>query len=217
MDGSKKPVVIYGAGGHGKVVLDALERCSRTVLGFVDDDASGAEHCGYAVFASLDGGEVGDDVEVVVAIGDAAARERVTARVREAGYDLATVVHASATIGRDAVIGPGVMILAQAAVNPGCRLGQGTIINTGATVDHDCLIGDFAHVGPGARVAGGVMVGDRVLIGVGASLIPGVKIGSDAVVGAGAVVIGDVEAGVTVAGCPAKRILPKVHSVSPRR
>jgi sugar O-acyltransferase (sialic acid O-acetyltransferase NeuD family) len=198
-------VVIYGAGGHGKVVLDALERSGRQVAGFLDDDAArgAAEYCGYAVVTGLENAEFGVDFEVVVAIGDGEVRSKVTDRIIEKGYRLATAIHPSATIGRDVEIGPGAMVLAQSAVNPGARIGRGAIVNTGATIDHDCVVGDFAHVAPGARLAGNVTIGDSALIGVGATVIPGVKIGSGSTVGAGAVVVADVAAGTTVAGVPA--------------
>lgn len=199
-------MLIYGAGGHGKVVLDALERSGRQVAGFLDDDAArgAADFCGYAVVTGLENAEFGAQVEVVVAIGDGELRSQVTDRVIEGGYTLATAIHPSATIGRDVEIGPGAMVLAQAAVNPGARIGRGAIVNTGAIVDHDCVIGDFAHVAPGARLAGNVTVGEAALIGVGATVIPGVKIGPGSTVGAGAVVVADVAAGATVAGVPAK-------------
>ncbi len=198
-------VAIYGAGGHGKVVLDTLERSGRQVAGFIDDDPTRdtAEFCGYPVAAGLEDAGFDFDVEVVVAIGDAEVRSRVTGKVTEMGYALATAIHPSATIGRDVEIGPGAMVLAQAAVNPGTSIGGGAIVNTGATIDHDCVVGDFAHVAPGASLAGNVTVGQGALVGVGATVIPGVKIGPGSTVGAGAVVVSDVAAGTTVTGVPA--------------
>ncbi len=206
--GKVRRVVIYGAGGHGKVVLDALERGGRDVAGFVDDDPdrAGDAFCGQPVLAAPGEWEAAGGVEFVVAIGDAAGRQRATARLQQLGRELATVVHPAAVIAPDVEVGRGSVILAGATVNPGARVGRGAIINTGAIVDHDCTIGDFAHVAPGARLAGHVSVGARTLVGIGATVVPGVRIGPDAVVGAGAVVLTDVEAGTTVAGVPAKAV-----------
>ncbi|MGD2152847.1 MAG: acetyltransferase [Gemmatimonadales bacterium] len=203
-----KPVIIYGAGGHGKVVLDALLRSGREIAGFVDDDPqrAGDHHCGYPVAAAPGDLDSPDAADLVVAIGDAAGRQRATARVEELGYGLATAVHPTAVIADGVRLAPGAMVMAGAVVNPDVSIGRSTIINTGAIVDHDCTIGDFAHVGPGARLAGGVRVGARTLVGVGASAIPGVSIGADAVVAAGAVVVADVEDGMKVAGIPARPI-----------
>jgi UDP-perosamine 4-acetyltransferase len=203
-----KPVIIYGAGGHGKVVLDALLPSGREIAGFIDDDPqrAGGIHCGYPVVAGPGEFDSPGAVELVVAIGDAAKRQRATARVEELGYGLATAVHPAAVIGSGVRLSPGAMVMAGAVVNPDASIGQSAIINPGAIVDHDCAIGDFAHVGPGARLAGGVSIGARALIGVGASVIPGVTIGADALVAAGAVVVSDVEAGIKVAGVPARPI-----------
>lgn len=208
MSGAPRAVVIYGAGGHGNVVLDALECSGRRVVGFVDDDAgrTGGEHCGYRILAWPGAAELGEDVEYVVAIGDGAKRRQVTERVLGLRRDLATAIHPSAIIGRDVEIAAGAMILAGAVINPGARVGRGSIINTCAVVDHDCTIGEFAHVAPGARLAGHVRVGEGALIGIGATVIPRVAIGSGAVVGAGAVVTADVAARATVAGVPARPV-----------
>lgn len=215
MNGAARPVVIYGAGGHGKVVLDALERSGRRVVGFADDDTSraGGEHCGYPIFAGP-AVEVGEDVEFIVAIGNGERRRQVTARLLELGRELATAIHPSAIIGHDVEIASGAMILAGAVVNPGARIGRGVIINTGAIVDHDCRIGEYVHVAPGARLAGHVRVGDGALVGIGATVIPRVTIGAGAVVAAGAVVTADVEAGATVVGVPAR---PAGSGESPER
>ena len=207
MSGAARAVLIYGAGGHGKVVLDALECSGRRVVGFVDDDASraGGEHCGYRIFA-WPAAEAGEDVEFIVAIGDGEKRRQVTERVLGLRRQLATAIHPSAIIGRDVKIAAGAMILAGAVINPGARVGGGSIINTRAVVDHDCRVGEFAHVAPGARLAGHVRVGVGALIGVGATVIPHVAIGPGAVVGAGAVVTADVAARATVVGVPARPV-----------
>ncbi len=201
-----RAVAVYGAGGHGKVVVDALERSGHPVAGFIDDDPGrdGTEYCGYPIVSATERDRLGDDLAVVVALGDAARRREVVSRVLEWGLPLATAIHPSATIGRDVEMGDGTMVLAQTAVNPGARLGQSVIVNTGAVVDHDCTIEDFAHIAPGACLAGGVKVGTAALIGAGATLVPGVEVGAGATVGAGAVVVADVEAGATVTGVPAR-------------
>jgi UDP-perosamine 4-acetyltransferase len=204
-----KPIIIYGAGGHGKVVLDALLQSGREIAGFVDDDPqrAGGIHCGYPVAAGPGDLEPPGAAELVVAIGDAASRQRATARVEELGYRLGTVVHPAAVIAGGVRLAPGAMVMAGAVVNPDASIGRSAIINTGAIIDHDCVIGDLAHVAPGARLAGGVSVGARTLIGVGASAIPVVTIGADAVVAAGAVVVSDVGDGMKVAGVPARPIV----------
>jgi len=206
MGETERVVVIYGAGGHGKVVLDALRRAGREVVGFVDDDPerAGGSHCGLPVFGGLGSHGVLGGVDFVVAIGDAEGRRRGERRVEEMDFELTTAVHPSAVIAPGALVAPGAMILAAAVLNPGVRVGRCAIVNTGAIIDHDTVVGDYAHVAPGASLAGNVYVGAGALIGVGASVVPGIRVGAEATVGAGAVVVADVEPGATVVGVPAR-------------
>ncbi|RLA94465.1 MAG: hypothetical protein DRG83_19700 [Deltaproteobacteria bacterium] len=205
------PLLIYGASGHAKVIIDIIEREGRyEIKGLIDDNPkkSGENFFGYPI---IGGGEIlGDatyhDHWILLAIGGNLTRKKIWDRLRSLGYKFASAIHPSAQIGRDVRIGEGTVVMANVVINPSTRVGRNAIINTGATVDHDCDIGDFVHISPGAHLAGGVSVGELTHDGIGASVIHGVKIGKKAIIGAGAVVISDVPDGVTVVGVPAEAI-----------
>ncbi len=204
-------ILIYGAGGHGKVVTDIVERQARyRVVGFLDDNPQlwGTELLGYKILGGfpvlLDEGFA--CYPVVIAIGDNQVRKQLAERLDALGYGFARAIHPSAQIARDTQIGPGVMVMANVAINPGAKIGAHAIVNTGATVDHDCVIHDFVHISPGAVLAGNVVIGEGSHIGMGCSILPNVQIGAHSVVGAGAVVTKNIAARVTAVGVPAKPI-----------
>lgn len=209
----KRPaLVLVGASGHGKVVLDIVEREGRyRISHLLDDNAAlhGKLFFGYRVAgASQDilAGAAGERPLVFVSIGDNAARLRIASWLRSNGFELARAIHPHAQVARGAVIGAGSAIMAGAVVNSDAAIGENVIINTGATVDHDCVVGDGVHVAPGAHLCGGVRVAAGSFIGAGAVLIPGIRVGAYAVIGAGSTLLDDIPENATAAGSPARKI-----------
>jgi len=209
----KVPIVVLGAGGHAKVLIEALRASSAELLGIVDPDLAlmGRKVMGVPVLGGDD--KVmqyrPDDVQLVDGVGSVTLPQRRTdlfEKFKKRGFSFATVVHPSAVVASDVELGEGAQIMAGAIIQPGTRIGRNSIINTGASVDHDCQIGDHVHVAPGVTLSGAVTVGAGTHIGTGATVVQGVRIGSGGVVGAGALVLNDVPDKVTVMGVPAKAV-----------
>lgn len=210
--------LVWGGGGHGKVVADLIRAAGHRVVGFVDRDPEQVEGRALAdeapavvvredeLIARFDGKEplpAGADA-LALGVGDNGARSRCL--VAPDGVELPALVHPSAVVSPSVRLGQGAVVMAGAVVNADARVGEAAIMNSGAVVEHDCVLGRASHVSPGAVLAGGVSVGERAWVGAGATVIEGVTVGADAVVGAGAVVIRDVPEGDTVVGVPARRL-----------
>ena len=204
-------LIIVGAGGHGRETLDIVEAINaRTptwvVQGFVDDDKDLSTELIDRREAKLLGTSswLRDSfAQFVIAIGSSHVRAIVDERIDLAAQTAPALVHPSATIAADNLLGPGVLIAAGAHVTTNVILGRHVHLNVACVVSHDCVVGAYTSLAPGAMLNGNVRVGERVLIGSGAVVLPGVTIGDDAVIGAGAVVTKDVPAGVTAKGVPA--------------
>jgi sugar O-acyltransferase (sialic acid O-acetyltransferase NeuD family) len=202
----------FGAGGHAKVVLDALGGADRRILGLLDPDVRlhGTSCLGVPILggddlvASLVAQGATDFFVGVGSAGSTALRQRLYRLGVSHGLVPMSVVHRAAIVSTHASLGPGTVVLAGAVVNTAASLGANVIVNTAAVVEHDCVIGDHAHVASGATVLGSVVIGAGAHIGGGATIRQGVSVGADAVVGAGAVVVADVPPGETVVGVPAR-------------
>lgn len=204
------PLVVVGAGGHAKVVVEVARAENRfSIVGLIDPRPPGARVLGVPV---LGGDEALPRLRAegiawaFVALGSNTARERIGNGLRAAGFRLATLAHPSAAVMPSARVGEGVVVMARVVVSAEARVDDLAILNTGAVVEHDNLIGAAAHVAPLAALAGNVRVGARALIGVGSAIRPGITVGEDAVVGAGSAVVADVPAGATVGGVPARAL-----------
>ena len=197
-----KKIVIIGASGHGKVAADIALKCGYTDIVFLDDNIS-IKNCGrHSVVGSNDRVE---DIngDVIVAIGNSAARRRIQESIEE--ERLAVLIHPDAVVAEDVTIGSGTVVMAGTVINPGSMIGRGCIINTCASVDHDCKLGDYVHVAVGAHLAGSVEVGDETWIGAGATVSNNIEICGRCMIGAGAVVVRDIEEAATYLGVPARQ------------
>lgn len=203
-------LLIIGAGGHGKVVADAALDTGRwDEIVFLDDAWPDKQVNGrWAVQGKVEQmlEWKGRCVQAVVALGNNQLRMQLQSRLILAGFEMATVVHPSASISRYARLGVGCVVFANAVVNVDAEVGDAAIINTAATVDHDCHLGNGVHIAPGANLGGGVTVGDYSWIGIGAAVRHYQSIGAGVTVGAGAVVVNNIEDGVTAIGSPARPI-----------
>lgn len=201
------PIVVFGAGGHARVVIDACMMHGR-----FEPLACLSKEPGSAVL----GVPVHEEPQAeqllrqgiryaVVAIGENRIRQRVAAHAEALGFELVTIVSPAASVSRHAQLGRGVVVMAGAVIQAGASIGALAIVNTGATIDHDCMVGEAVHVAPGSTVCGSVRIGDRTWIGAGAVVIEGISIAADVFVGAGATVVADIGTpGVRMVGVPAR-------------
>jgi sugar O-acyltransferase (sialic acid O-acetyltransferase NeuD family) len=213
-----QPLVIIGAGGHGREVLDVVEAVNVVspcyeVLGVVADhaDVDLLARRGTTLLGSPDHlvegtlADVPADAMLVVAVGDPGTRTTLADRLEGAGWAIApALVHPAATVGGDVRLGAGAVLAAGARVTTNVTIGRHVQLNVGAVVSHDSVIGDHATLSPGVLVNGSVRVGEGAFLGTGTIVTPGRTIGRWAVVGAGAVVVHDVPEGVTATGVPAR-------------
>lgn len=205
---AEKPyLLLYGAGGHAKSVMEIVRQCDEyTIAGIVDDNPAltgkrvldipvlGTRTILPALVAqgvTLAANGVGGILDINV-------RVKVFELLEAAGFSFPALVHPRATVEPSARLGEGVQVFANAYIGAEAELRPRCMVNTGAIVSHDCVIGEYSHIAPGALLAGHVHVGERTLIGMGVTTAIGIKIGRGVRVGNGAILLADVPDGMIV-------------------
>lgn len=207
-------IVIFGAGGLGKEVLELICQINASrpvwnVVGFFDDSLSpGSVINGVSVLGDFESLQKSKFLNVAVAVGDPATRANLIGMLRWKNKIIPSLIHPTATVPHDNIsIGYGVIVSAHVFLSVNVKIGNGILLNVGCSIGHDVSIGNFCTINPGCRVSGSVTLGERVFVGVGSILNNNISIMSDVKIGAGAVVIKSVEKKSTVFGNPARAVL----------
>lgn len=204
---TKDHILVFGAGGHAKAVMEMIMAIGKFQLaGIVDDKIpAGSKVLDIPVLGSreimpqlVDRG-LTQAANGVGGIIDISIRVKLFDLMNENGFNFPPLVHPRATVEQSASVADGVQVFANAYVGSSAVLQARCMVNTNAVVSHDCTIGSYTHVAPGALLAGHVHVGERSLIGMGVTTAIGINIGNNVRIGNGAIIYADV---------PDKSIIP---------
>jgi len=199
-------LLILGAGGHGKVVLEIAKLSQQwDNIAFLDDQVGLKTVLGARVLGKFKDFPFMKDKykHAFVALGNNSLRMKWINILSDHGFVIPTLIHPFTSISPSSTIKEGTVVMAGCVINASTNIGKGCIINTSSTIDHDCEIQDGVHISPGVHIAGSVSVKKYTWVGIGATIINNITIGSNVVVGAGSVVNRNIPDNVMVAGVPA--------------
>lgn len=212
---SKRKIVLLGAGGFAREVLDIFDACNKVgqeyeVLGYIVESQYGTpgtfvnDKPVLGDFDWFDGHA--EEVYAVCAVGAPEVRLHLVKRAKERGVSFCSVIHPNAILTRWVTIGEGVVITAGCILTNQINIGNHVHLNLDCTIGHDVVIDDFVTLAPGVHISGRVMLSTGCYIGTGANIIDNLRIGEWAIVGAGSTIVRHVPANTTVIGVPGKII-----------
>lgn len=208
----KENIIVFGASGHAKVVIDIIEKENKyNIVGLIDTfKPKNYSILGYKILGTE------DDLPLlmkqhqfkagIIAIGDNWIRKKMYDKIVSIvpNFKFISAIHPNAVIGKNTKIGKGTVIMPGAIVNIDTRVGDFCILNTKSSLDHDCVIRKFSSLAPDATVGGNVNIGAYSAICLGARVIQDITIGKHSVIGAAAMVNRDIEDYKMAFGVPAK-------------
>lgn len=201
-----KKLIIFGTGGHSKIVNDMAEVCGYEVVGFVSPYGE-REHLNRRVYSSIREIESPEDYCFFLARGDNALRKAIFEAHPNLEYP--NIIHPTSIISKYSKIGKGNLLMPYSVVNAFATIGDHCIINTSAIVEHDCKVGNFCHISVKSVMTGACTVGDGVFLGAGSTMRDGKSVGDWTTVGCGSSVVKNLESDSVYVGCPAKLLRKK--------
>lgn len=208
----KTPLILIGAGGHARSLLD-IAGDNYKATGYVAPHASSADGTTHLRWLgddrTLKSATLGEGTMTIISTGVAADGNLNLRRKlieMHSALPFATVISAHAIISGSTTLGAGSAVFHGAIINTGTQIGRHCVVNTAAVVEHDCTLGENVFVGPGAVLCGGVTIGNDVFIGANATLRQGIYVCDGTIIGMGAVVTADITLPGCYAGVPARKI-----------
>ena len=183
-------LVIIGARAMGRETCIYAADCGLVVKGFLDSKAEALDgYVGYPpILSSVEDYVLVEGDVFICALGEPEMKRKYVEIIEAKGGRFISIVHPTAYVGRNVVLGDGCIICPHATLTADIVLGNHVIVNVNASINHDNRIGDYTTICPGCHLAGRVTIGSDVVVGTGVSLIPDVTLGDGVLVAAGAVV-----------------------------
>lgn len=158
-------IIIIGAGGHARVVIDAaLTNKNLKILGFLDDgDIDNI--LGIKKLGNISEIQKFKNFKFHIALGNNEVREKLGEKIGE--EKLVTIVHPKAYLSQDIILGNGCYIGANVVINSKTILENLVIVNTGSIIEHDCILRKSSHISYGALIGSSTKIKEKVYVEMG--------------------------------------------------
>ena len=210
-----KNVVILGAGGFAREVLDIFDAYTKTgqrykVLGYIIDSKFGSPGTlinqkpilGDFIWLS----ENKENIYAICGVGDPVLRKHLVERALKLDVSFINAIHPSATLTPWVNLGVGVVITAGCRLTNQIIIGNHVQINLNSTIGHNSKLDDYVTIAPGTNISGNVSISKGSYIGTGVNIIEKINIAEWSIIGAGSTIIRDIPPNTTVVGSPGKII-----------
>jgi sugar O-acyltransferase (sialic acid O-acetyltransferase NeuD family) len=190
-----KEIILIGAGGHCKSVIDVIEQEGQfEIVGIIDKpELIGTNVLRYSV--------IGNDSDLenlakiytyaLVTVGQIQSSElriKLFSIATEAGFTLPSIISPRAYVSQYASIGKGTIVMHDALINAKAIIGKNCIINSKSLIEHDSVISDHCHISTNTTINGGVTIETGCFIGSSAVTRESITIRKNSFIKAGSVV-----------------------------
>ena len=205
-------LAIYGKGGLGHEIYELAHRiniaksCYSEII-FVDDNADCDIDAGTGArvmtFETAIAAYSPSELFFAIGVGEPIVRHTLYVKIKDAGYEMATLVHPDVTIPASSCV-EGAIICKYVFISCNTKIGVNSLLLPLVCVGHDCDFGESCVVASGAQIAGYVKLGNRVYIGMATAVKETMTVGTDSIVSMSSSVVREIPENVIALGNPAR-------------
>jgi acetyltransferase-like isoleucine patch superfamily enzyme len=201
-EGSKR-LAVLGAGNAALQLFDAT--CSNDkykIIVFYETNQDYKYETLFGVEIKKVGGveEIINDFndnlfdEIIISFsGNIEARSSIFNQLIEADVEIGNVIHSTAVISENVVLGVGNLIFANVRIGPFSIIGHNNVISANCSIEHNNVLGDGNTFGPAVVFSGSCIIGNMNRFGTMIGVEPLVKIGSKSVIASGLILSRNVD------------------------
>lgn len=141
----KRSFVIYGAGGHAKVLHDLVVELGFSVDCLFDDSGLISSFGILSTPVYRYDPERFPAAKLLIGVGNNMSRKKIASFVK---HEFGTLIHPLASVSKSVDLGSGTIVLANATIQADTKVGAHVIVNSNACIDHEVHIESFVHVSP---------------------------------------------------------------------
>ena len=198
-------IVIIGSGGLASDITCSFEGTSSghyrelEIKGYIDyeynvDKYWKRYHFDKPVLNDIDNYSIHEDEYFVIGVADIKFRKKIINKIKEKGGKFINIIHPTAIVDRNAVIGTGNIISPFCYVGANVNIGDFNVVTSQSIIGHDCRVGSN-NIIANSVISGHVKVGDDNFFCLRSTVIPRITVGSRNIIQAGMVVDKDVANG----------------------
>lgn len=189
---SRKELIIVGAGGMAQELHHYISEdlrsgqisdlCLKGVLDDSPDIFYATSGISEPYLGSIKDYLAAPNEVLLIAIGSAQARYRISKELSLKGAKFFTYIHPSCVVAPSAFVGEGAIVCPNSIINSGAVVGNQTLINVFCSVGHGAVIGESSVLSPYAALNGDAKIGARCFLGTRSTVFPKVTVGDNCVI-----------------------------------
>lgn len=191
----KEPIILLGAGGHCKSVIDVIESEGKfNIFGILDKTENiGKELFGYKIIG-VDS-DINDLIKIVknyhITVGHIKSnivRVNLYNTIKAQNGILPKIISPKAYVSKYAIIGEGTIVMHNVFINANASIGINTILNTGSIIEHDVVVKNHCHISTGAIINGECIIESNSFVGSNSIINQCISIAENNVIASGSTV-----------------------------